>query len=334
MSEFLTGNDPQASGRGKGVLPILVNRDGGSASAAGDGLAATLEAACRSAGIAADVRLLAAAEIEGAVASCADRPIVAVGGGDGTLRSAASTLIRLGSNAALGILPLGTHNHLARQLDIPLDLPAAVALLASPTERRIDVGKAGDLLFLNNASIGIYPLLVRSREEERRRHGFPKWLANILAAGVVLRRLRHHLLSVEANGRSQTIRTPLLFVGNNVYSLEAGRIGQRLALDEGKLSLFALTAHSRLSALRFAARTLIGRADMEQDFATVEVCQSLVVNAHAETVHVALDGELQRLTTPLRFASLPGALKVIARPQHDENDEEIPRHHRETGPLS
>ena len=316
MADSLSRNDSRsAPGRGR-PIPILINREGGGSAAGEEGLAARIETACHKAGLAAEVRLLAGAEMSRAVEAHADREVIAIGGGDGTLRTAASTLIRLGSTAALGILPLGTHNHLARQLAIPLDIAGAVELLGHGRVQRIDVGRVNEHIFLNNASIGMYPQLVRSRDEEERRHRIPKWMANIVAARTVLRRLRHHRLQVEANGHAQAIRTPLLFVGNDVYSLEAGHIGQRASLDAGKLSLFALARHSRLSALWFALRTLIGRADPEQDFAALETCSALIVRAHAASIEIALDGELRWLQTPLRFASLARALRVIApRPE-------------------
>lgn len=298
-------------------MPIVINRDGGSAAAAGQSLTATIEAACNDAGLAADIRLVAGTEVADAVRAYSDRPLIAVGGGDGTLRSAASTLIDAGAKATLGILPLGTHNHLARQLAIPLDVPTAIDVLARGRAQAIDVGLVNGHVFLNNASIGIYPQLVRSREEEQRRHGVPKWLANVVAAQTVLRRLRHHRLTVETHGHAQTVRTPLLFVGNGVYSLEAGHIGQRAAMDEGKLSLFALPAHSRASALWFAVRTLFGRANPQEDFAALEACAGLTVNAHAPAIHVALDGELHQLRTPLHFENFPAALSIMVPADRD-----------------
>src|SRR3954470_2822995 len=205
-------------------IPILVNREGGTAAAAGPGLADTIAQACSDAGIDARIHLLDAADMTAAVEAHADRPLIVVGGGDGTLGQAAGVLIARGSDATFGILPLGTHNHLAQQLNIPKDVPGAVRLLGEGRERQIDVGTVNDLVFLNNASIGLYPLLVRSRELGRRRHGMPKWVANILGAVAVRRRLKHHRLWVEVDGSAQAIRTPLLFVGNNVYSLEGGQV--------------------------------------------------------------------------------------------------------------
>lgn len=292
-------------------IPFLINREGGTAAAAGPGLADTIRTVCRDVGITAEIHLLEGADMKAAVEAHASHPLVVVGGGDGTLGQAAGALIGLGSGAVLGILPLGTHNHLAQQLGIPKDLAGAVRVLGQGQARRMDVATVNGIVFLNNASIGLYPLLVRSREAGRRRHGMPKWLANLFAAAAVLRRLKHHRLRVEVEGSAQSIRTPLLFVGNNIYSLQGGQVGQRLALDEGKLSLFAVATGTRLAVIGFALRTLFGLADMKSDFAALETGRDLIVSAHAPNIHVALDGELHQLETPLHFESQPLVLEVM-----------------------
>ena len=76
--------------------------------------------------------------------------------------------------------------------------------------------------------------------------------------------------------------------------------------------MWSVAVRSRLSTLWFAARTLFGQADLQQDFAALEICSEVIVSAHAGSIHVALDGEVERLQTPLRFVSLPAALPVIA----------------------
>lgn len=300
--------DPSNSAR---TIPILVNAQGGTARAAGDDLAETLTQACKAAGIRADIQLLQGEEISGAVKAQSDQPLVIVGGGDGTLRNAAATLLACGSTARLGILPLGTHNHLAKQLRIPSDLAVAIEIAVTGKTRKIDVGAANDTIFLNNASIGLYPQLVRSREVEQHRHGEPKWMANVVAARAVLRRLRHHTLRLQIDGTARSIRTPLLFVGNNIYSLESGHVGERASLDEGILSVFAVASTTRLTALWFALRVLVGRANAERDFATIATTGDLTISAHARELHVALDGEVETFPTPLHFAIKQKALTVM-----------------------
>lgn len=306
-----------AGGRKDGApIPVLINRQGGTAAAAGDRLKKRVVAALKQAGLRVEVKLLDGGQIRPAVEALKDRDLIVVGGGDGTLAAAAGRLA--GSDTALGILPLGTHNHFARQLGIPRDLAGAAQILAEGRRRRIDLGAVNGHMFLNNASIGFYPSLVRTREHEQQQHGLPKWLANLPASWAALRRLRHHRLTIAAEGVAQEVRTPLLFVGNNLYALEGGQVGERKALDQGCLSLYAVEGRSRLGALWFGLRVLAGRADLQRDFAIAETCPTLTVRAHARHIHVALDGEVMQLESPLRFEIRPHTLQVIAA--MDAND--------------
>ena len=288
------------------MIPVLINREGGTARAKGDALEVEIRAAFETADLAIDLRLLPGRDIAGAARALRDEPLVVVGGGDGTLGTAAGELAE--GSAALGILPVGTRNHLARAVDVPLDLPGAAKLIADRPLRRIDLARVNGHVFVNNAAVGFYPDLVREREKR----DAPKLLATIPATFAVLKRLRHHRLCLAIAGGEQRVATPLLFVGNNRYSLAAGKLGQREALDDGVLSVFAIAAQRRRQLFGFALRTLTGRADPERDFAAIGDAPDLTVTGHARSVLVALDGEVTRMRFPLRFAVAPGALAVVA----------------------
>jgi diacylglycerol kinase family enzyme len=290
-------------------IPVLINRNGGTAAAAGARLKKDVAAAFRDAGLDVAIRLLDGARIAKAAEKLKGHNMIVVGGGDGTLGAAAEVLA--GSDTALGILPLGTHNHFARQIGIPQDLPGAARVLAKGRRKAVDLGAVDGHVFLNNASIGFYPSLVRTREQAQQRHGLPKWLANLPASWTALRRLRHHRLRVKVDGVEQEVRTPLLFIGNNVYALKGGQVGERVALDQGKLSLYAVEGRTRLGALWFGLRVLGGLADLQRDFAVVATCRKLTVGAHAHYIHIALDGEVHRLESPLNFEIRRRALRVV-----------------------
>lgn len=297
------------AGRDDKPIPVLINRKGGSAAAAGARLKKDVAAAFAEAGLKAEIKLLDGSAIARTVEKLKQRALIVVGGGDGTLGTAAGILA--GSDTALGILPLGTHNHFARQLGIPQDLAEAARVLAQARRRRVDLGAVNGQVFLNNASIGFYPSLVQTREQAQER-GLPKWLANLPASWAALRRMRHHRLRVTAEGIARQVRTPLLFVGNNVYALDGAQLGGRVALDEGRLSLYAVEARSRLGALWFGLKMLAGKADLQRDFAVAETCRTIKVEAHAPHIHVALDGEIHWLESPLCFEIMPKKLQVIA----------------------
>jgi diacylglycerol kinase family enzyme len=249
-------------------IPVIVNRAGGTAAAMGDALAERITTAFAAAGLAADVQAVDGGEVGDVVRSLANSPVVVIGGGDGTIGTAAQARVESGGGA-LGVLPLGTRNHLALELGIPGDLEAAAATVAAGVTRRIDLGTVNDAVFVNNASAGLYPLLVRWRDVERGRRGLPKWLATVPAAWATLRRLPHHRLRLASGAGVRQVVTPLLFVGNNRYILERGRLGQREALDDGLLSVFAVGAQSRLGMIWLAVRTLLGFSDPARDFAAL-----------------------------------------------------------------
>src|SRR4030095_5211934 len=157
--------------------------------------------------------------------------LVIVGGGDGSVSSAAQALA--GSDAALGILPLGTLNHLARDLGIPSDLQQSAKVIASGRTRSIDVAEVNGRTYVNNAAIGLYPLMVIDREAQQDRLGRSKRLAVLVASLRTLMRFHHQRLTLSIDGGEARVDTPLLFVGNNDYQLAIPGAGQRDRIDGG-----------------------------------------------------------------------------------------------------
>ena len=238
---------------------------------------------------------------------------IVVGGGDGTLNAAAGLLI--GSGIALGVLPLGTFNHFAKDLHVPLDLGSAVTTIAEGYCAQVDVGAVNDRFFLNNASLGIYPQLVETRHLEQQRLGHGKRPAFVWAALAVLRRYPFVEVLLNIDGKSLARRTPFVFVGNNRYEMEGFRIGERVRLDSGELSLYVANRTGRLGLLRLALRALLHRLNQAADFDMVHA-KHIEVQTRRERVHIATDGEILVMQTPLRFRVVPGALKVIVpRPE-------------------
>ena len=292
-------------------IPVFVNAGGGTAAAKGDKLRDELEAAFAEAGATIDLALLKGGELREAIKARADAPLVVVGGGDGTLGCAAQTLVDHGG-ATLGILALGTHNHLAKELGIPADLGEAAKLIVARPTRWIDLARVNGRVFVNNASVGFYPLLVREREAHQDRHGLPKWLANIPAAREALRRLPQHRMHLDLPDGGRDVTTPMLFVGNNRYAMDAGKVGKREALDAGVMSLFAVSARSSGALIGVVLRTLIGRADTRRDFAAIGEARRFSVDDGSSDREIALDGEVVELDMPLEFSIEPGALEVVA----------------------
>ncbi len=286
------------------AIPVLINRNGGTAAALGDSLAETITDAFAKAGRTIALELLDPQEIPDALRGYLSEPVVVVGGGDGTIGTAAAVLAN--SMTALAILPLGTRNHLARQLGVPLDLPGAAAVAVSGQRRRIDLGRANGRVFINNASFGLYTRFVREREAGDR-HSYRRM---VRAAWQVVRHMRAQFFCLRIDGRRQNIATPLLFIGNNEYSLEIGNIGQRESLTDHQLSLLALPDKGPLQMLGFALRTLLGAGEPERDFLEYGRAGEVVIEGTG-SIEGTFDGEVVVLPLPLHLRTLPNALGVV-----------------------
>jgi diacylglycerol kinase family enzyme len=239
---------------------------------------------------------------------------IVVGGGDGSIRTVTQALA--GSDVPLGILPLGTLNHFARDLGIPATIDEAVALIAAGNTHLIDVGAVNSEIFVNNASLGIYPYLVLERELLRRRQGLAKWSAMILAGIGVIRRLPIRHLSISTEGLVETGRSHGVFIGNNEYSLTTHAFGRRARLDRGELCIYVTKAHGAPALFRLACRAVLGLLDTRRDLRAIKVAEA-EIRVHAARLLIALDGEVEILRPPLRYRSWPGALRVFA-PSRDQ----------------
>jgi len=289
---------------------VLINRGGGTA--AGDAeIDRKVGAALENAGIKAKVELIDGGECEVRCRAIVERgdPLLIVGGGDGTISAAASALI--GSNTALGILPLGTLNHFARDLGLPADLEDAAKLIATGTQRHVDVAEMNGQIFINNSAIGLYPLMVIDRDLQRERLGRSKKLAMLVASVRTLVRFNHQRLTLTVNDEKERIDTPLLFVGNNEYRTDIGAPGKRESLEDGELSVLVMRKKTRRGFIAASIRALFNRTrpdDMEE-LANVE---RLRVGSRRTHLTVSLDGEVKGAQPPLDYAIRKRALRVIA----------------------
>jgi YegS/Rv2252/BmrU family lipid kinase len=240
-------------------------------------------------------------------AAKSDADVVVAGGGDGTLNAVASRLA--GTAKIFGVLPLGTLNHFAKDLNIPLELGAAVDNIAAGNTTAVDVGEVNGQIFLNNSSIGLYPRVVVQRDAQRK-YGRPKWLALISALFRALQQYVAFRVYVTADGKRFTRRTPILFVGNNEYQIEGRSLGARRCLDSGRLCLYVLHNTGPWGLLKFACRALFRRAWRIKDFDALQA-RDVAVQIKGKKTRVAFDGEVAVMETPLRYRIREAALKVI-----------------------
>jgi diacylglycerol kinase family enzyme len=289
-------------------VSVIINASSGAPKISG--LSADLAGRFKAAEFEPDIRLVNSPEIAAEVrrAVAAKPGMIVIGGGDGTLSAAASSLI--GTGTALGILPLGTLNHFAKDLHIPLDIEGAVQTIAGAQTLKVDVGAVNDRFFLNNSSLGLYPKVVAGRDALQQRLGRGKLPALIWSGLGVLRRYPFLNVRIAIDGTELARRTPFVFVGNNRYEMEGFRIGERARLDGAELSLYVANRTGRLGLLLLALRALFKRLKQSKDF-DMTAATSMQVETRHDRLRVANDGELCYMRTPLNYRVLPAALSVI-----------------------
>jgi len=236
-----------------------------------------------------------------------DYQTIVAGGGDGTVSAVAGVLA--GTRKTLGVLPLGTLNHFAKDLQLPLDIDGAMETIMAGRTVQVDVVEVNGRTFINNSSLGLYPRIVKEREKQQQL-GWGKWPAFVWAAITVLRRYPLLNVRLSLDGKQLARRTPFVFIGNNEYEMEGFNIGRRACLDKGELSLYITHRTGRLGLLRLAVRALLGGLRNERDFTALRTREIWIETRHRR-LHVAFDGETTIMVPPLHYRVRPGALRVI-----------------------
>jgi diacylglycerol kinase family enzyme len=237
--------------------------------------------------------------------------VVAVLGGDGTVNAVATALA--GTSTPMLVLPGGTLNHFARDLGVPLDPAEAALLVRDGVQRRVDVAEVNGRVFVNNSSIGAYPLTVTLRDRLLEEGAGGKWSAMARAALRTFRRFPTLRVHIDGDDGAIDIETPFVFVGNNVYRAEGPGALARDRLDGARLGVITAETTTRREAVGVALLVALGRLDGASALWRGEPAELTVETAVASLL-VSLDGEVARLQPPLRYRSQPGALVVIAPP--------------------
>ena len=295
-------------------LIVLLNSSAGTAAGQQcDDLRKELEAAFRKHAISVTFEFVPGSELRAAAqravkrATAGDIDAIVVGGGDGTISTVSSAVA--GTDIPLGIIPLGTLNHFAKDLKIPLGVEDAVAVISRGVHRPVDVGEVNGEIFINNSSIGIYPYIVLDRDRRRKGQGLSKSGAMIMAGFRAFWNLPMRRLRIRAQNWQDACRSPCVFVGNNEYQLKGSSFGSRERLDGGELCLFVARQQSRLALLWLGVRCVAGVVD-QRDLRTV-AAPAVEVTSHRKRLLVAFDGEIQLMQTPLHYRIRPAAIRVL-----------------------
>lgn len=236
--------------------------------------------------------------------------LIAAGGGDGTVNAVATELI--GTPAVLGVLPLGTLNHFAKDVGIPIEVGDALRVLANGVVKIVDVGTVADRIFVNNSGLGLYPEMVHNREQRQKR-GMSKWAAMLIEGAKAFWRYRLLRLHVDVEGTAVQRRTPAVFIGNNDYSLDGTLASRRTILTDGKLCLYIPRAQGRAALVWFCVRAFFGSPAPGTDFDKFMATEFTIHSRHKQ-LRVSIDGEVTVLKTPLEYRIKSGALRVMVPP--------------------
>lgn len=265
--------------------------------------------AMQAAGLEAEYIAISARGMRSKVATAAQKgTTVVAAGGDGTV-SAVAGVIR-GTKSSLGVIPAGTLNHFAKELNIPVDITQAVDLLGKGKSTSVDVATVNDRTFINNSSIGWYPRSLHARDELEGKLG--KWPAALYGSLRAALRPRRYHVELLVDGQKHTYRTPFVFIGNNAYQRTAIGLGQRESLQDGQLAIYVVKAQSAFGVMRMLMHGLFTRRLRTQDFAIYHTSDCVIRTKHHRQLSVATDGEVQPLNTPLQYRSEHKALRVIA----------------------
>lgn len=293
-----------------GKIAVVLNADSGAGKAAA--AQSQLEEVFRAAGREVVTTVTSGDRLPSAVreAVAAGASVVVGGGGDGTLNSIASALV--GGDIPLGVVPLGTLNHFARDLELPLEVEAAAAIVLTGHTVRVDVGEVNGRIFLNNSSLGLYPAIVKLREL-RPAKGLGKWAVAIWATIKALRRNMILSVRLEVDGQSLSRRTPVVFVGNNQYTMAGFQAGQRDSLTGGRLAVYVVNTVGRMQHLRLAWKVLTGGAHRSDELDMRLVSEATIESAH-RVLAVSFDGEVADMPGPYHYRVRPKALPVCLIP--------------------
>ncbi|WP_121974448.1 diacylglycerol/lipid kinase family protein [Acinetobacter stercoris] len=238
----------------------------------------------------------------------ADRGVIVAAGGDGTLNAVASKL--LNQDIPMGILPLGTFNYVARVLNIPLDIAEAAKVIATGEARASHVAKINQHIYLNNASLGLYPLFIKKREKFNQRFG--RLLINAYTSGldVLLRENKQLKLEVEVDGQNYPVKTPLVFFGNNQLQLK--EMNLKIAKDaaDGHVAGVVIAKGDKITLFRMLFQLIRGNIEKVPDVYSFSA-DLVRVYSKKSKLTVAVDGEIFEIDTPLNISVEKNALRIM-----------------------
>ena len=251
------------------------------------------------------------------IEDAADAPgieALVVAGGDGTMACAASVMAA--RDKPLGMLPLGTMNLLAKDLGVPLDLDAAVAILGTGKPKKIDVGDVNGHTFLISSMLGLPAHMAKYREAQRGGANLRGTARFVSGFARHLWRYPREAVTCTIDGSARHLRFHMLVVVNNDFVEKAGNILIRDPVDGGRLTLYIGRRLTIWRMLRLAYGLALGDWHRLPGLERFDIAD-LAIASKQRALRVMNDGEARLIDAPLRYTIRPLALSVIV-PQDAE----------------
>ncbi|KTC75214.1 Diacylglycerol kinase [Legionella birminghamensis] len=229
--------------------------------------------------------------------------LVLIGGGDGTLRSAAQYLAN--SDTIMGVLPLGTMNHFAKEMKLALSIDELVNVLRSPAVKKIDLAQVNDYVFINNSSVGFYPRFARKRDLYAKR--LNKWLGYIPSLFHTLRTHKTYHMHITGKEINLRLKSSFVMISNNCYRWEFPVNFGRESFNDHKLGLYYLK-HGKIEIAKLFD-IIMGRNN--HFVATCSLFPLDVTIEKYKEVIVSLDGDAIKMSLPLKYKLLPDSLNLL-----------------------
>ena len=233
--------------------------------------------------------------------------LVVAAGGDGTVSGAAGGLVH--AEVPLGVVPVGTGDTFARELGIPLNPEAALALLTGEhASARIDAMAVSGRFYVLNVSVGLSGLMMRdTARADKRRFG------RVAYAWTGLRKLlgyQPHRFTVTVDGEERSVRASEVMIANSgALGDPALRWSPRVALDDGRVDVLVVRARTALDYVRFLTAVVLGRQSEETAIRHLIAEERVVVDARPE-LPVQADGEFIG-RPPVEVEVVGGAVEVV-----------------------
>ncbi len=228
--------------------------------------------------------------------------VIVAAGGDGTIGLVASDL--LDTDAALGILPLGSVMNIPRMLGLPRDLEGAAEILASGTATKIDVGMVEDAPFYETGSVGMNAAIFR----EAARFDDGDWLSILRTIWVALRYRPARMQLELDDGRRVKTRALMVTVSNGPYTGAGMMVAPDAQLDDGRFDVRVFRGFSKWELLRHLAGIAFGRYRYAPHVSTYRSARVRITSRHplpcrADSRDLGM--------TPIEFTVRPAALRVV-----------------------